>query len=80
MTYKEFFRKARRGRKWKMAEDGTIRCRNGYCPLAALTKIWDPGVAAEVLGLRPSAAERIAAAADSWGETRWLARNLGIKV
>jgi hypothetical protein len=82
MTLAQFFRKARRGRVWRV-RDGQVRCQRGLCPLAALTDgEWGPGLAAGLLDLRESSAHKIANAADNdYDRYRpWLLRQLGVKV
>lgn len=82
MTLKEFFAKARRGRKW-MVSCGVkqVRCADGLCPLAAVTGLWAPGAAAKKLKIAPAKAWRIASAADysKHRDRKWLLKNLGVK-
>ncbi len=80
MTLQEFFRKARRGRKWRVTRLGQVRCAKGDCPLAALSGEWNEVDAARALGLRVVTAAKIARAADSayhW-DRPWLLKQLGI--
>lgn len=82
MILKEFFRRARRGRKWRVDPRGTIRCQRGDSPLAAVAMAWSPSFAAERLEFRNREwAYKIAAAADvSDSKYRpWLLKQLGIR-
>lgn len=87
MTQKEFWRRARQGRKWAPRNyDGAIRCLNGACPLMAVAVPGRPGVcnatwAAAELGLAPTFAEKVAQGADfRWSQhRRWLLKNLGVR-
>lgn len=80
MTLKEFFRKARRGRKWTVGTDGSVRCATGLCPLEAVGGRWLPQLAANDLGMRYSVTVKISSAADmrSSRHRKWLLKNLGV--
>ena len=93
MTLKQFFAKARRGRKWKVTAGGDVRCANGFCPLGAVMRArytggggWRytpaPRAAADQLSMRYATAARIAGAADFPTDPNrmWLLKNLGVSV
>ena len=84
MKLKEFFRKARRGRKWRVQKDGwrsKVRCQDGDCPLTAVTGQWSIFDAADQAGLRYATAEKIAIAADDDRSKHrpWLLKHLGVR-
>ena len=86
MTLKEFFRRVRRDRTWRVV-NGQVRCADGLCPMAALVhkKFHWCGVigfdeAVRILGLSRINAVRIGRAADMAGHPHrnWLLKNLGV--
>lgn len=91
MTLKEFFAKARRGRRWSIEWNGNVSCRGGFCPLGAVAKIrradgsfekrphWE--TAARILGLRENDADRVLRGSDyaRSKQRKWLLKNLGLR-
>ena len=90
MTLKEFFAKARRGRKWYGNPGQVVVCDQGFCPLGAVITSDAMGIryarppigAHEVRALKlpKGAARKIANAADfpRSKNRRWLLKNLGV--